>query len=216
MAAQQVCPGTLQVIQRPGRRGGQQRQRRIERADLVLGLRRGQSPRHPPRRVERQRGRAFQKGGGRGESTTRLGAARRVLELGGDLLVGPERCLGAVPGTAIGIGQRVSGVGQRLVYCPPFGRRRGPVHRRPHQRMAERHPLADRQQPIGLRGRRRHHRDPEPFSRPPHQRWLAGQLRRRDKQQALRAGGQSLEPAPEAVLDPHREFRSLSQSEPGG
>ena len=78
-------------------------QGRVERAGLVLGLRRGQRPLRPARGVGRQRGRALQERGRRGQPAARLSAARRALELGRDVLIGPRRRLRAVPGAAIGI-----------------------------------------------------------------------------------------------------------------
>jgi hypothetical protein len=51
LAAQQVRPGPPELIRRPSLRGGQQCWGRIERAGLVLGLRRGQRPLRPLRRV---------------------------------------------------------------------------------------------------------------------------------------------------------------------
>ena len=135
LAAQQVRPSPPEFIRRPSLRGDQQGQGRIERASLVRGLRRGQRPLRPARRVQGQRGRALQEGGRRGQPAARLGPARRALQLRSDVLIGPRRRLRAVPGPAIGIGLRIGRVGQCLVRGPPFGRRRAPVHRRPHQRM---------------------------------------------------------------------------------
>ena len=74
---------------------------------------------------------------------------------------GPDVRLGAVPGPPIGVGLGIGRAGQRLVHGPPVRRRRGPVHRRPHQRMPEHHPLPDRQQP----GVRRRRQQPRPRSR---------------------------------------------------
>ena len=57
-------PGRARTsIRRPGLRGSQQSQGRVQRPGLVLGLRRGQRPLRPAARVEGQCGRALQEGG---------------------------------------------------------------------------------------------------------------------------------------------------------
>src|SRR5262249_57166998 len=77
-------------------------------------------------------------------------------------------------------------------------------------------PSADPPQPRGPGGSTPPPPAPAPSGAPPHQRPLAGQLRRGNKDQPLSGCGESLEPAPEAVLNPYRDLRSLSQPEPRG
>ena len=101
-----------------------------------------------------------------------------------DLLVGSRRRCGEMPGAAVGVDLRIGRLRQRQVHRPALLRRRRPVDRRAHQRMAERHPLADRQQPLGLGGGRRRGVDAEPLGRAPHQQRVADRLGRRDQQPA--------------------------------
>ena len=77
LPAQQIGPGALKLVQRPGLGRGQQRQRRIERAGLILGLSSGQRPLRPPRRLERQRDGALKERGRRGQATACLRPAAR-------------------------------------------------------------------------------------------------------------------------------------------
>jgi hypothetical protein len=70
------------------------------------------------------------------------------------------------------------------------------------QRVAERHQLANRQAPGGLRGRCRLRPDAEPPGRPPQQDRVPGRIRRRDEQQPPGGSRESLDPPQEAVLDP--------------
>ena len=77
--------GALERVERPGLRAGQQRERRLGRARLVLGLRRRQRPPRALRRVGRERGRPLEERRGRREPAARLRAPGRVLELRGHL-----------------------------------------------------------------------------------------------------------------------------------
>jgi hypothetical protein len=80
--------------------------------------------------------------------------------------------------------------------------------------MPEPHPRTDLQQPVGLSGLRGRGRDPEPPGRPPHQHRVLGRLGRHDQQQRPRIGGQRLDPAPEALLDPRLDRNRPDQPEP--
>ena len=115
----------------------EQRERVVERARLVLRLRRGQRPGGATRGVERQRGRALEEGGGRGESAARLRARRGTLELRGDVLVGHRRRLRAVPGAAIRVGLGIGRLGERAMDLAPLLGGGCPVDRRANERMAE-------------------------------------------------------------------------------
>ena len=97
----------------------------------------------------------MQKRGCRGQAAARLRAAGGLLELGGDRLVGPRCGCGQMPRATVGVDAAVGRLRQRQMDRAPVLRGRRSVHRRAHQRMAEHHPLADREQPVGLRVRGR-------------------------------------------------------------
>ena len=105
----------------------------------------------PARGLGRQRGGTFQERGRGRQPSARLSAARRALELGGDVLVEPGRRLGEMPGAAIGIDLGIGRVRQRAMHGLPVLRRGGSVHGRADQRVTKRHARADREQPVGLR-----------------------------------------------------------------
>ena len=71
-AAQQVHPRALELVERPGLRGGQQPARLLERARLEAGLGGRERAVRPPRRVPGQRDGALQERGGGGEPAARL------------------------------------------------------------------------------------------------------------------------------------------------
>ena len=75
VGSQQVDPGALELIQRPGHRGRQQVQGLAERAGLHAGLHRGQDAFGVPRRIGGQRHRTLQERRGqprRGPAPARL------------------------------------------------------------------------------------------------------------------------------------------------
>ena len=121
MAAQQVGPGALQMVERPGLRGREQLQGLVERAGLQAGLRRGQHAFGVPGRIDGQRHRTLQERRGRGQPAAGLRAPCAALQIGGDLLVRPGRGLGPVPGPAIRIRGRVGRLRQRRVQLLPVG-----------------------------------------------------------------------------------------------
>ena len=82
------------------------------------------------------------------------GAAGRALELGGDVLVGPGRRLGAMPGPAIGIERRVDDLGEGAVHRPPLRGAADAVDARADERVAEARP-ARRTRSARRRGRGR-------------------------------------------------------------
>jgi hypothetical protein len=88
-----------------------------------------------------------------------------------------------MPRATVGIELRISYVRQRQMRGPALLRRRRGVDGRADQRMAEPHPFADRQQPVGLGRRRGRDAYPEAFGRAPHQHRVADRLRRRDQRQ---------------------------------
>ena len=194
LRAQEIHARALEIIDAAGLRGGEERERVVERPSLVLGLRRRQRPLRTPDRVRRQGRGALEEGGGGGQPAARLGAAGGPLELGGDVLVGAGRRLGEVPGAPVGIGLRVGRLRQRPMHAASLLRRCRPVDRRAHQRMAKPHPAVDLDQPGRLRRLERRARDPEPLRRTPQQRRIAGRLRRRHQQQPLGVLRQRLQP----------------------
>ena len=108
-----------QLIQRAGLDRDQQPQRRIQRAGVAFGPGRREQPSRPAYRVGCQQRRTFQERGCRGQPAAILGPARRALELPGDILIGPWRGLGPVPGPAIGIGPRIGDLRQRTMHVLP-------------------------------------------------------------------------------------------------
>ncbi len=203
--AQHVDPGALDLVERSPLGGGQQGKRGTRRARIVLGLRRGQRALRPARRIGRELGSPLQERGRCGDAAAALRAAGGALELGRDVLVGPGRRLGAMPGTAIGIDVRVGGLRQRLVHAAEVFRRRGPVDGRAHQRMPKPYAGAELEQAGRGRGRRVPDPDIETVGRPPHEHRLSRRLGRRDEQQLPRSRRKRRQPSPEAVLDPARE-----------
>src|SRR4051795_6650258 len=103
ICAHRVDAGALELDQWPRLRGAKKAEGRVERAGLVLGLRRGESSPCSARRVSRELGRPLEKCCRGGDAATALRSAGRAFELGGDVLVGPERSLRSVPSAAIGI-----------------------------------------------------------------------------------------------------------------
>ena len=96
----------MQFIQRPGLCRGQQAERGVRCASLVLGLRRGQRPLGAARRVERQPGGPLQERGRRREAAAALGPACALLKFGGDFLIragaASARCQARRSGSAAG------------------------------------------------------------------------------------------------------------------
>ncbi len=95
------------------------------------------------RRFECQLGRALEKGGSRSQAAARLRPSRGAVELLGDVLVGAGGSVSSVPRVAVRVELGVCRLRQGAVrFLPPLKRRR-PVRRRTHQRMAEAHACSD-------------------------------------------------------------------------
>ena len=107
----------------------------------------------------------------------------------------------------VGIALRVGGGGQRCVNLALLLRRRRPVDRRAHQRIAKPHAGADLQQPGRLRRLEHGAGDPQLLGGTPHERRVAGRLGRRHQHEASRALGQGVEPLNGALLDATRQRR---------
>ncbi len=207
LPAQQVHPGALQLIQRPGLRRGQQLQGRPERPGLHVGPRRGERPLGPAGRINAQQHRTLQKRRGRGQPAAGLGPVRGPLQLGRHLLIRPGCGLGPVPGPPIWLGLGVGDLSQRPVHLLPVLDRRGPVGHRAQQRVPEPH--------LGPE----FHPDAQPLRRPPHQRRVAVRLGRGQQQQPPGLVRQGRQLPPEAALDPPRQPRAgqcTRQAEPAG
>src|SRR3954447_12092636 len=89
---------------------------------------------------------------------------------------------------------------------------RCPIHSGPHQRMAERHAVTEREEPVGLRVHGRD-RNAESLRGGPQQERIAYRLSRRHQQQTPRVVRERLNTTNEAVLDPPRESLSLDETE---
>ena len=148
---------------------------------------------------------AFQEGGSRGQPAARLGPPGRALQFLGDVLVGCECRVGAVPGPAVGIGLGIGGHGQGQMHAPAFFRIRGVVDRRTQQRVAEGNLRAEVKQAIRLRGAYGLGWDTQRPGRSPQQSRLAGRLGRGHQQQPLGRGGKLLHAPPKAGFDPARQ-----------
>ena len=123
--------------------GAEKSESLVQRARLVAGLRRGKRPLGAAPGLRGQLGGAPQKGSGGGQTAPRLSPARRPLELGGNILLGPGRGLSKVPGASVGVDLRVGRLRQRAVGPSSILGRCRPVDRRTHQRMAKAHPAVD-------------------------------------------------------------------------
>jgi hypothetical protein len=81
-------------------------------------------------------------GPGGGKPAAGLRPAGRVLQLRGDLLIGPGRGRCPMPGPAARISRRMGGLRRCRVHLTSLRERRRPVGRRAHQRMPEPRPRA--------------------------------------------------------------------------
>ena len=178
---------------------------RFAASRLQLGPRRRRARVRPVVPVGGQLGRPLEERGRRGDATAGAGATGRALELTGDRSSRGGRRVRVMPGAAIRIHLGIGRLGQRAVHLLALGHGRRPVHRRAHQRMAEAHAGAERDQLRHLGRRRRLGRDPEPLGRAPEQGHVADRLGRRGQQEPPRVGRERLEAAPEAPLDPPRQ-----------
>jgi hypothetical protein len=167
-----------QRVRRSGPGRDQQRQSRIEGTRVMLGLRRGQRPPGPSRRIRRQRRGPLQERRRGGQAAACLRPPGRALQLRGDTLIRPGGGLRPVPGAAVRIDRRIGGLGQGPVNLLFLPSRRRPVSGRARQRMPEQHPAAELGQARVGRGPRRFGADPQPPSRPPDQRQIPGRLGR--------------------------------------
>ena len=211
--AQQVDTSGLKLVERQRFRGRHQTQRCVERSRLEARLGRDESAARTLCRVRCQRDGALKKRRRGSEPAARLRSTSRALEFDGDLLVRPCGRRGEMPRATIRVGHAIGRGGERQVDRAPVLRRRRPIHRRAHQRVPKRHPLADRQQPVALGSVRGHRIDPESFGGAPQQDRLPLRLGGGQQEQAPRVIGKSVEPADEALLDRSRERLSFQKPE---
>ena len=209
--AQQIRPGGLKLVHRPGLRRGHEVAGLAELAGLQAGLRRGQHAFGAEPRVGRQVRRAFQERRSGGQSAARLCPARAAIKLRGDILVGFRRGLGQVPGPSVRVSVRVGDPGQRGMCAPPRPLRGRVIGRRADQRMPEPHPRLPRHQPLGLCGLARLRTGPQLPGRLRHQRRIPGRVGRRHRQQRLGVYWQGPHPGQVQLLQPPPEPQRPAQ-----
>ena len=152
--------------------------------------------------IGRQHRRALEERGRRGQTSASLRAAGRPLESLGDLLVGPRRRVGAVPGATVGIDLRIGDVRQGTVHGLSLLKRCRAVGRRAYERVPKPHPSAELDQARLDPGRRSLRSDAQSLGCSPHEQRFADGIGRRDQQQDSRVGRKGFEPPLEALLDP--------------
>ena len=216
LTVHQVHPGTLQLIQRPGLRRGQERECRLERASLETRPRRGQRALCSSRRVDRELDGALQERGRGSDAAAGLRPAGRAFELGGNLLVRPRGGAGAVPGPPVRVGLGGGGLGQGTVHAVPVVRGGRAIGGGPDQRVRELDPPAQLQQPAVLRRARRRDVDPERPRGPIEQDRVAERLCGSREDEQLRIGREQLEAPGEALLDPPGDRLTAGKTEPAG
>ena len=113
---EQVRPRTLERVQGARLGRGEQLQRRVGRAGVMLGMRRGERAGGAPRGVRRQLDGALEEGRRRGKASPRSGPCGGALELRGDILVESLCRLSAVPGAPIRVRVGVGGCGERPMH----------------------------------------------------------------------------------------------------
>ena len=107
--------GGLQRVKRPGLDRDQQPECRVERPGVALRPGRGEQALGTASGLGRQHRRALEERGRRGQAPAPTRSASRAVELLGDVLVGPRRGLGPVPGPAVGIDLRIGDLCQGAV-----------------------------------------------------------------------------------------------------
>ena len=116
LPAQVLHLGGPQGVERAGLDRDQQPECRVERAGVALRPGSREQALRTASGFGRQHRRALEERGRRGQAPARLRSAGRALELLGDVLVGPGRGVGPVPGTTVGIDLRIGGLRQRPVH----------------------------------------------------------------------------------------------------
>src|SRR6476646_504506 len=139
----------------------------------------------PPSSVLRQRDAALQKRGGGCNPTSSSGAAGRLLEFCGDVLVVAMCRARPMPRAPVRIRLRVSGHGKDVVHAAPVTRSREAVCGGPDQRMRELDACGDPEQARVYCCVRRTRVEPEGLRGATKQRRVAERLRRGDENEEL-------------------------------
>ena len=214
LRAQPLQPRALKLVERGKLRRREHRLRRLGRARVQLRVRGCQRPRSPQPRIGSQLGRSLQERRGGRDAAPTLRSAGRALQIAGHRLVEPGGRVRAMPCAPIGIRAGIGHLGQRAVDGLALGPRRRCVDRRADQGMPEAHPGPELEQLRCLRRAGRVGADAELLGRAPEERDVTGRLGCRDEEQLPRVGRKRLEAAPEAPLDPPRQWATVRQPEP--
>jgi hypothetical protein len=130
--------GAITVLQRTPCRVSEQGRCRIRQAREPLPARSGQTTLGAAARVWTQLGGPLEEGRRGRDPAACPSLFGRRFELGRNVLVGRERGLGPVPGTAVGIEFWVGDLGEHTMRRAPLLGRCGAVQRRTKQRVTER------------------------------------------------------------------------------
>ena len=164
--------------------------------------------------IDAELGGTLQKGAFAGQAAATAGTLGRALELGRNLLIRPGRGPGTVPGPTVGVELWVDGCGQSRVHPAAILRESTLVDGRAHERVTERDPRLEHEQPVELghvRGRRP---DLELFGRTPQKRRVAELLGCRQQQQRLGLAGQPPHPRQEPLFQRTADRERLAQRRP--
>jgi hypothetical protein len=121
-AAHEADRGPLQLAQRHRLSRLQKPQRRSRSTGELFCLRGGERASGELFRIDRELGRAFEKGRGGSQSAARLRAPGRMVELSGHLFVGSRRGLCSMPCSPVGIEPRIGDLGERSMRVVSFPR----------------------------------------------------------------------------------------------
>jgi hypothetical protein len=185
LRAQAFQPRALKLVERGKLGGRQQLERRVRCRSVELGLRGGQGPPAPFRRIRSQLRRVRQERRRRRCASTCLRPVGRALQLGGHVLVDPHRRVCTMPCSTIGIGIRIGRIRQCPMRRSPLGKGGRPVHRGSHEWMPEADTGSDLDQLRIFRRGKRAAVDAELVSRAPDERRVANRLGRRQQEQSL-------------------------------
>jgi hypothetical protein len=143
-------------------------------------------------------------------------ARGRMLELGGDSLIGTGHGVGAVPGASVGISLGVRCLCEGAVHTlSPFGSGRV-VGGGAHKRMRERDAAGNLEQPGVHRRSGCRHVEPERLGGTVQQHGVAQRLGRCPEDEELRLGREQLEPARIALFDLADERMTRGDTESAG
>ena len=148
----------------------------------------------PSRRVrglDRQLSRTFQECRCGREPTACLSALGGAFEVGSDVLVRHDGCLGAVPGAPIRVGPGIGRLCERAMRVRSLLRSRGSIYRGANERMAEGHLGTEGDEAARLCGMRRSLLDAESPGSPPHERRVACRIARGDESRRRASRGRA-------------------------